>query len=82
MEGSAGCVRSQQSDKVGVVVRWDRYGDRVRAAMKLAQANGMISRGNLMCAEKICVSDTHRHPLGVQGACWFRTNKSLEEQRN
>ena len=29
IEGLAGCVRSQQSDKVDVVVRSDRYGDRV-----------------------------------------------------
>ena len=24
-----------------------------------------------MCAEMICVNNTHRHSLGVQGACWL-----------
>ena len=24
-----------------------------------------------MCAEMICVNNTHRHPLGVQGTCWL-----------
>ena len=28
-----------------------------------------------MCAEMICVNNTHRHPLGVQGACLL-TNES------
>ena len=28
----------------------------------------------------ICVNNTHRHPLGVQGACWL-ASKSLKEHR-
>ena len=37
IEGLVGRVWSQQRDKVSVVVRWDQYGDRVGAVMKLAR---------------------------------------------